>query len=183
MAFSKLTGKGIDLTTNVITEFNSTGIDDNATSTAITIAANNSVAIPNIHGNTTTVGNLTVGGDFTVTGTNFAVDSTSLKIEDSLIHLAGNNVSSDIVDIGFIGHYSNDSGTTELFTGFYRDATDEQYYLFNGLSDDINTATTIDKTGTGFTLADLNAGGLSLEATNAELSFTDAGRLSKLYTS
>ena len=71
MAFSKITGKSIDVSTENIVEFNSTGIDDNATSTAITIAANNSVSIPNLHGNTTTVGNLTVGGDFIVQGNNF----------------------------------------------------------------------------------------------------------------
>jgi hypothetical protein len=37
MAFSKLDGKGIDLSSNVLTSFASTGIDDNAISTAITI--------------------------------------------------------------------------------------------------------------------------------------------------
>jgi len=175
MAFSKIGGKGIDLSTDIITEFNSTGVDDNATATTITLNANNTATIPNVTGNTTfneyitvtnlTVNNdasisndLTVGGNFIITGNTFTVDSTSLKVEDSLIHLAGNNVSNDIIDIGFIGHYSNDSGNTELFTGFYRDATDEQYYLFNGLSDDINTATTIDKTGTGYTAATLNVG-------------------------
>jgi len=175
MAFSKIGGKGIDLSTDIITEFNSTGVDDNAAATTITLNANNTATIPNVTGNTTfneyitvtnlTVNNdasisndLTVGGNFIITGNTFTVDSTSLKVEDSLIHLAGNNVSNDIIDIGFIGHYSNDSGNTELFTGFYRDATDEQYYLFNGLSDDINTATTIDKTGTGYTAATLNVG-------------------------
>jgi len=178
MAFSKIGGKGIDLSTDIITEFNSTGVDDNATATTITLNANNTATIPNVTGNTTfneyitvtnlTVNNdasisndLTVGGNFIITGNTFTVDSTSLKIEDSLIHLAGNNVSSDIIDIGFIGHYSNDSGNTELFTGFYRDATDEKYYLFHNLSDDINTATTIDKTGTGYTLAHLNVGNLN----------------------
>ena len=164
MAFSKLTGKGIDLTTNVITEFNSTGIDDNATSTAITIAANNSVAIPNLHGNTTTIGNLTVGGDFIVQGNNFTVDADSLRVEDSLIQLAANNETSDVIDIGFFGHYSND-GNTALHTGFFRDASDEQYYLFNGLEDANldanNSVTTIDRAGTGFTLADLNVGIIS----------------------
>ena len=164
MAFSKLTGKGIDLTTNVITEFNSTGIDDNATSTAITIAANNSVAIPNLHGNTTTVGNLTVGGDFIVQGNNFTVDADSLRVEDSLIQLASNNETSDVIDIGFFGHYSND-GNTALHTGFFRDASDEQYYLFNGLEDANldanNSVTTINRSGTGFTLASLNVGGLN----------------------
>ena len=161
MAFSKIGGKGIDVSTDIITEFNSTGIDDNATSTAITIAANNSVSIPNLHGNTTTVGNLTVGGDFIVQGNNFTIDADSLRVEDSLIQLAANNETSDVIDIGFFGHYSND-GNTALHTGFFRDASDEQYYLFNGLEDaDLdanNSVTTIDRSGTGFALADLNTG-------------------------
>lgn len=45
MAFSKLDGKGIDLSSNVLTSFASTGIDDNATGAAITIASDNSVEI------------------------------------------------------------------------------------------------------------------------------------------
>lgn len=45
MAFSKLDGKGIDLSSNVLTSFASTGIDDNATGSAITIASDNSVEI------------------------------------------------------------------------------------------------------------------------------------------
>jgi len=45
MAFSKLSGKGIDLSSNVLTSFASTGIDDNATSTAITIDSSERVGI------------------------------------------------------------------------------------------------------------------------------------------
>jgi len=45
MAFSKLSGKGIDLSSNVLTSFASTGIDDNATSTAITIDTNGDLGI------------------------------------------------------------------------------------------------------------------------------------------
>ena len=124
---------------------------------------------------------LTVTGNLTVSGNTITVDAHTLDVEDPLIHLASNNTTTDVVDIGFIGHYSND-GSTQLHTGFFRDASDEKYYLFNGLEGDYDTATTIDRTANNFTLADLNAGGLSLEATNAELSFTDDGRLSKLYT-
>ena len=164
MAFSKITGKSIDVSTESIAEFNSTGIDDNATSTAITIAANNSVSIPSLYGNITTADNLTVGGDFIVQGNNFTIDADSLRVEDSLIQLASNNESSDVIDIGFFGHYSND-GNTALHTGFFRDASDEQYYLFNGLEDANldanNSVTTINRSGTGFTLADLNIGNLS----------------------
>jgi len=147
-----------------LTTFSSTGIDDNATSTAITIAANNSVSIPSLYGNITTADNLTVGGDFIVQGNNFTIDADSLRVEDSLIQLASNNETSDVIDIGFFGHYSND-GNTALHTGFFRDASDEQYYLFNGLEDaDLdanNSVTTIDRSGTGFTLAALNVGALN----------------------
>ena len=45
MAFSKLDGKGIDLSSNVLTSFASTGIDDNASSTALTIDSSGKVGI------------------------------------------------------------------------------------------------------------------------------------------
>ena len=45
MAFSKLSGKSINLSSFVLTSFASTGIDDNATSTAITISPSENVGI------------------------------------------------------------------------------------------------------------------------------------------
>ena len=45
MAFSKLSGKSINLSSFVLTSFASTGIDDNATSTAITIDSNGDLGI------------------------------------------------------------------------------------------------------------------------------------------
>ena len=105
---------------------------------------------------------LTVTGNLTVSGNTVTVDAQTLSVEDPLIHLASNNETSDVVDIGFIGHYSNDGGTTKLHTGFFRDASDEQYYLFNGFEDDnldlSNPSTTIDRTANTFALADLNTG-------------------------
>ena len=97
---------------------------------------------------------LTVTGNLTVSGNTVTVDAHTLDVEDPLIHLASNNTTTDVVDIGFIGHYSND-GSTQLHTGFFRDASDEQYYLFNGLEGDYDTATTIDRTANTFTLANL----------------------------
>ena len=108
---------------------------------------------------------LTVTGNLTVSGNTVTVDAQTLSVEDPLIHLASNNETSDVVDIGFVGHYSNDGGTTKLHTGFFRDASDEKYYLFNGFEDatlDLsNPATTIDRTANTFTLAHLNVGGLN----------------------
>ena len=101
---------------------------------------------------------LIVTGDLTVTGNTVTVGAESLSVDDPLIHLAANNETSDVVDIGFVGHYSNDGGTTKLHTGFFRDASDEQYYLFNGFEDDnldlSSPSTTIDRTANTFALAD-----------------------------
>ena len=108
---------------------------------------------------------LTVTGNLTVSGNTVTVDAQTLSVEDPLIHLAANNETSDVVDIGFVGHYSNDGGTTKLHTGFFRDASDEQYYLFNGFEDDnldlSSPSTTIDRTANTFSLADLNVGIIS----------------------
>ena len=109
-----------------------------------------------------TFSGLTVAGDLTVTGTTYEVNTISYSVVDPLLHLADSNEESDVVDIGFVGHYNRDGSPRH--TGFFRDASDEQYYIFNGLIDsafDSSLPTNVvDRSGTGFTLADLNVGTL-----------------------
>lgn len=100
-------------------------------------------------------------GNLTVTGTETIVNTTTLKVTDPLIHLADSNESSDDVDIGFIGHYSPDGGTTREHTGLFRDASNSQYYLFatyqdSGL-DSSNATNLIDRNDASFGLAAFNA--------------------------
>ncbi len=71
MAFSKLDGKGIDLSSNVLTSFASTGIDDNATSTAITINSSEQVGI-----STTAADALTLTAESTTIGPNMVFANT-----------------------------------------------------------------------------------------------------------
>jgi len=104
-------------------------------------------------------GDLSVSGDLTVSGNVTYVSASELSIVDPLIHLAANNETSDTLDIGFIGHYSPDGGSTKAHTGFYRDAGDDSYYLFTG-SEQANLdsgATTVDTGATGYTQALLHA--------------------------
>lgn len=118
-------------------------------------------------------GNLTVDGDLTVSGNLTSIDVESIRVEDPLIHLAGNNETSDTLDIGFLGHYSDDGGTTKRHTGIFRDATNKQYYVFDNYVDaqlDANTAyNTVDTSNNTFRIATLNAylesGALSSNAT------------------
>jgi len=105
--------------------------------------------------NQTITGNVAITGSITVTGNAFSIDTQTLRVSDPLIYLAGNNYSSDIVDIGFIGNYVNATGAN-VHTGLYREHTNKQYYLFQGYSQEpFNNH--IDPTGNNFTLAVLNA--------------------------
>ena len=103
----------------------------------------------------TITGNLAVTGSLTVSGNAFSIDTQSLRVDDPLLYLAGNNYVSDIVDIGFVANYVNATGSN-VHTGFFRDATVKEYYLFQGY-DTEPEPNHIDPTGNNFTLAVLNA--------------------------
>lgn len=102
----------------------------------------------------TITGNVNIVGDLTLSGNTFVVDATVLRIEDPLIYLAGNNYTSDIVDIGFIANYNN--GSANLHTGLYREHASKEYYLFQGYDQEPDN-NHIDPTGNNFQLAVLNA--------------------------
>ena len=104
-------------------------------------------------------GDMVIHGNFTVEGTTTTVNTQTLQVEDPLLHLAVGNETSDDVDIGFIGHYSEDAGVTKLHTGFVRHAANGNYYLFEGYDDaslDAN-GNIIDPTDPSFRLATLKA--------------------------
>jgi hypothetical protein len=57
-----------------------------------------------------------------------------LIVNDPLIYLANGNPS-DIVDIGFVGSYTNGT-SAHVHTGLFRDHASKQYYLFQGFDAD-----------------------------------------------
>ena len=97
-------------------------------------------------------GNLIVVGNLEVQGTTTRIDTSTLSVEDPLIILASNNTS-DASDIGFYGKYRPSS--TDLYSGLFRDATDEKYHLFKDLQTE--PTTTVNKSGTGYAVATLVA--------------------------
>lgn len=122
-----------------------------------------------IGGNATIDGNATVSGNLTVNGTSLTVNATTTSVEDNMLELANANTSSDTLDIGIYGNYDDglsDGGATE-YTGLFRDASDSTWKLFDGL--EVAPTTTVNTSGTGYTLADLTVGDLTattLTATN-----------------
>ena len=145
---------------NVVTTGVMTGNGALITSLNASELTSGTIPLARLPDDITIVNDLTIGGDFIVNGNTTTIAANELKVEDSLIQLASNNEISDTVDIGFVGHYYD--GSTQVHTGFFRDASDEQYYLFKGYEDaDFDTDTppaTIDRTANTFALADLNVG-------------------------
>ena len=104
-----------------------------------------------------TIGNdLIVTGDLTVSGDTTTVNTATLTVEDPLIKLAKANTSADSVDIGLFGTYNN--GASQLYTGFFRDASDSgKWILYKDSEADPGTGTTVNVSGTGHAVATLKA--------------------------
>ena len=109
-------------------------------------------------GATVTIGlpdNVTIAGNLTVNGTTTSVDTTNLEVEDPLIKLAKNNSAADSLDIGFYGLYDT-SGSQDLYSGLFRDASDSgKYKLFKDLQ--AEPTTTVNTSGTGYATGTLVA--------------------------
>ncbi len=105
----------------------------------------------------TITGNLTVGGSYILN------EQNDLRVTNALIKVADSNAS-DAVDIGVVGRYSSDGGSTIRRAGFFRDATNGEWYTFTNLIqnslDSSPAAQTIDISDPSFQLGDWNFGTL-----------------------
>ena len=99
-------------------------------------------------------GNLTVTGNLTVSGDSVTQNVATMSVEDPIIELASGNTSSDSVDIGLYGTYDT-SGSQDLYTGIFRDASDDKWKLFKGSQTE--PTTTINTGATGYSVATLVA--------------------------
>jgi hypothetical protein len=98
--------------------------------------------------------NVTVEGNLTVSGTTTTVNSTTLTVTDPLVFVGNDNNTTDAVDLGIFGMYDT-SGSQDLYSGIFRDATDGKWKLFK---DSQSAPTTTVNTGaTGYTVATLVA--------------------------
>ena len=106
---------------------------------------------------TVTIGlpnNVTISGNLTVNGTTTTTDTNELHVTDPLIKLAKDNTANSL-DIGFYGQYRA-SGSTNQFTGLFRDQNDSgKYKLFELL--EVEPTTTVNTSGTGYQTATLVA--------------------------
>ena len=113
--------------------------------------ANNSLSANN--GGTVT-GDVSITGNLYVTGNVVSISTTEIVANDSLIVLGLGNYTSDIVDIGFAGHY-NDG--TNAHSGIIRDSTNKEYYVFDGYTPEIGANNNVDPAHASFHIATVNA--------------------------
>ena len=121
--------------------------------------------------NNLTVGNdLTVTGDLTVQGDTTTINTATVTVEDVLMKLGSGNTS-DAVDLGWYGQYTESSTTKYL--GFTWDASVDKFILWTGNQSEPNTLVDTGATGhtTGTLLANIEGnvtGTLSATSTLAD---------------
>lgn len=114
-------------------------------------------------------GDVNITGDLSVHGNTYLIDQQTLRISDPLIYLAGNNYTSDVVDIGFVANYVN-TASINVHTGLFRSAGTKEYYLFQEYNKEPDQ-NYIDPNGNNFSLSvlhsDIVTGNLKLNGANA----------------
>lgn len=179
----------LSLLTDTLTLKGGDGITSNFVDANNTLIVDVDNTVIRTTGGQTITGDITVTGNLSVTGNLTSLDINTFKIEDPLIQLAANNEISDAVDIGFIGHYSDDSGVTKRHTGLVRHASDGKYYLFKNYTDDsLDTSTPnniIDVANTSFQRAILDADivGGNVSSLFSDIAVADGGTGRSSFTS
>lgn len=106
-----------------------------------------------ITGNLSISKDLTVTGNLVVLGNNVTVNTSSFTVVDSMILLGLGNYTTDVLDIGFAGHY-NDG--TNAHAGFIRDAGTKEWYVFKNYTPELNANNNIDINDASFRKANVN---------------------------
>jgi hypothetical protein len=109
-----------------------------------------------IQGNLNVGQNITCVGDFTVNGTFTTTGTDSLDVTDPFIFLANANPG-DTYDTGVVAQYYD--GTNTRYTGYFRDITDNRYKLFANLL--TRPTSTVDTTDPSFAFAPFVAANIS----------------------
>lgn len=115
-------------------------------------------------------GDVVVTGNLTVSGTTTTVNTVNLSVDDNMIYL---NANSDVAnpDLGFAGNY-NDG--TYHHAGFFRDASDGYWKVFDNYAPEPDASAFIDTSNTTFRIANLQANGILASVLDAYTSVNSA---------
>ena len=104
---------------------------------------------------------LTVTGNVTFTGNTTTVSANNLVVSDNIIQIGKDNVT-DVVDLGFLGHYNNGAN---VHTGLFRDATDSTWKFFQNYPIEPVANANIDTSNASFQFANVTAHNITSNGT------------------
>lgn len=101
-------------------------------------------------------GSLTISGNLSVLGNVVTYSAQELIVSDPIVLYANNNTG-NTVDIGFVGHYSNDAGANVLHLGLINHAATDTFYLFKNYLPHVQETNSLDINDSSFQVANLTA--------------------------
>jgi hypothetical protein len=165
------------------------GITTTVTSNTVTIGTDTTVLRSNTTGATQTIStDLTVAGNLIISGTATYVNTATVQTTDSLIKLAANNSTGDVVDIGFYGMSNTNTGLTgsNTYHGLIREGSGGSaagnFYLFKNLATDPTNNTIVYASATRATLIANLTGGMISGLANT-IGVVDGGTGQSTFTS
>jgi trimeric autotransporter adhesin len=145
----------------------------------ITVEVDNTVI--RTTGGQTIDGNLSITGNLNVTGNVVSFGAEDLIVNDPIIVLANNNTG-NLLDIGYVGKYSDNGDQKEL--GLIHHAATEKFYLFTGYEGSVESTNILDINDptitTGTIVANLEGGTVS--GLSSAISVSDGGTGQNTFT-
>jgi hypothetical protein len=126
-----------------------------------------SVGPQNINTQLTISNDVNITGNLNVLGNTTTISVNEYVVDDPMIYLAGNNYTSDIVNIGFAANYYGDGDSRH--TGLYRAHDNKIYYLFDNYIPELSGNNDIDRANSTFHVATLVANVTSSNIQSSEI--------------
>lgn len=120
-----LTFNGRDGITTQVVSSNNTVLIDVDNTVIRTVAAQQTIT-----------GDFAITGNLIVSGNTTSINVEKLNVADPIIYLAGNNYTSDVVDIGWAGNYFD--GTTNRHAGVIRVHGTNDFYVFTNYDEEFD---------------------------------------------
>jgi hypothetical protein len=123
----------LHLLTDTLTFNGASGITTTISGNEVIFDVDNTVVRSNTEGAAQLIlTDVQISGNLVVQGNTTYVNTAIYQTTDSLIQLASNNTTGDVVDIGFYGKHEGVDGT--VVTGLVRNAGTSDYYLFDNIT-------------------------------------------------